>query len=171
MRINQNHPSYMPLHYTLLLPHSDSGWHWTLQLTLNDNSTQIQNQLEQRMYYQFHLHTQSNLSAILHRAERLFQQFLVDAFAVVDQNKLDWLRMHQNNICADVYNGLANSLTHADVDVTQLSYWIVLPSSYTGDNQYIQQRFQNSMAITRHLHKSALFIIFTANCHESNLSD
>lgn len=64
-----------------------------------------------------------------------------------------------------MYNGLADSLTHANVDVAQLSRRIVLPSSYTGGDQYIQQRFQNSMAITRHLQKPALFITFTANPH------
>ena len=62
-----------------------------------------------------------------------------------------------------MYNGLADSLTHADADVAQLGRRIVLPSSYTGGDRYIQQRFQNSMAITRRLQKPALFITFTAN--------
>ena len=83
------------------------------------------------MYYRYHLHTRDNQQNILHHAERLFQQFLVDAFAVVDQNKLDWLRTHQDNIRADVYNGLADSLTHDDVDGAQLDCRVVLPLSYT----------------------------------------
>ena len=83
-RINQNHPSYMPLHYTLLFPYSDPGWHWAMQLTLANDSSRIRTRLEQRMYYRYHLHTRNEQSVVLHHAERLFQQFLVDAFAVVD---------------------------------------------------------------------------------------
>ena len=31
-RISQNHPSYMPLHYTLLFPYGEPGWHWGMKL-------------------------------------------------------------------------------------------------------------------------------------------
>lgn len=79
----------MPLHYTLFFFHGDPKWHWALQLTLPDNSSRTRTQLKQRMYYRYHLHTRNNQSVVLHHAKRLFQQFLVDAFAVVDQNKLD----------------------------------------------------------------------------------
>ena len=37
--INQNHPSYIPLHYTLLFPHGQPGWHWAMQLNLPNNSS------------------------------------------------------------------------------------------------------------------------------------
>ena len=30
--INPNHASYMALHYVLLFPHGDMGWHWGLEL-------------------------------------------------------------------------------------------------------------------------------------------
>lgn len=50
---------------------------------------------------------------------------------MVDQNKLDWLHTYQDNLCANVYNSLADNLTHTDVDIAQLSYCIVLLSSYT----------------------------------------
>ena len=31
-RIDVTHAAYMPLHYVLLFPHGDRGWHWGLQL-------------------------------------------------------------------------------------------------------------------------------------------
>ena len=31
-RIDQNHAGYMALHYVLLFPHGDPGWHWGMQL-------------------------------------------------------------------------------------------------------------------------------------------
>lgn len=32
-RIDQNHASYMALHYVLLFPHRDSSWHWGMELS------------------------------------------------------------------------------------------------------------------------------------------
>ena len=31
-RINLAHAAYMPLHYVLLFPRGDTGWHWGLRL-------------------------------------------------------------------------------------------------------------------------------------------
>jgi hypothetical protein len=31
-RINSTYAAYMPLHYVLLFPRGDTGWHWGLQL-------------------------------------------------------------------------------------------------------------------------------------------
>jgi len=34
--INANHAGYMPLHYVLLFPHGELGWHWGLELQNSD---------------------------------------------------------------------------------------------------------------------------------------
>ena len=88
---------------------------------------------------------------------------------MVDQNILDWLRYHQANICTDVYNRLKNSLLDGDADTERLGRQIILPSLYTGGDYYIQQCFQNAMAITKRLDKPSLFITFTANSHWSEI--
>ena len=43
-RISQNHAAYMSLHYVLLFPHGDKGWHWGLQINANSRQ-QIKNRL------------------------------------------------------------------------------------------------------------------------------
>jgi hypothetical protein len=40
---------------------------------------------------------------------------------------------------------------------------IILPTSFTGGNRFIQRLFQDSMAIIRHFNKPDFFITFTAN--------
>ena len=40
---------------------------------------------------------------------------------------------------------------------------IILPSSYTSGDRYMQQLYQDSMAIVRHFGRPTLFINFTAN--------
>lgn len=100
---------------------------------------------------------------MIFRCERLFQQYVVDAWAVADQNKLNWLREYQDELRAEVYNGLVDNLSSDDVNVERIGRRVVLPSSYTGGDRYMQQRYQNAMAINRHLHKPTLFITMAAN--------
>jgi hypothetical protein len=88
-RICSTHAAYMPLHYVLLFPYGDHGWHWSLQL-LDRNNVRMRDRLAQRAYYRYCLHTRKNKEALF-CAGRLFQQFVVDIWTICDQNKLEWL--------------------------------------------------------------------------------
>ena len=99
----------------------------------------------------------------LFRAQILFQQFVVDAWAVCDQNKLSWIRSHQADIRADLYNGVTDALEAGDIDLGRIGKRVVLPSSYVGGDRFMQQLYQDSIAIVRHFGKPSLFITFTAN--------
>ena len=88
---------------------------------------------------------------------------MVDAWSVCDQNKLSWIRAHQANLRADLYNGLADSLLAQDFDAQEVGRRIVLPSSYTGGDRFMQQLYQDSMAIVRHFGRPTRIITFTAN--------
>lgn len=159
-RVNVTHAAYMPLHYVLLFPHGDLGWHYGL--TIHGNHRTVQ-RLQQREFYRFRLHVRNGEYPTLFYAQRLFQQYIVDAFASCESTTLDWLRRHQDKIRADVYSGLADTLIRQDADPAQLGRRFVLPSSFVGSDRFMQQMFQDSMAIVRHFGKPDLFITFTAN--------
>ena len=99
--INPNHVSYLPLHYVFLFPYREPGWHWGRTLDNREGHHQKKN-LSQRTFYRFRLHPRVDEPSTIFRAEKLFQQFVVDAWAVCDQNKLAWIRSHQANIRSDV---------------------------------------------------------------------
>ena len=160
--INSNHASYLPLHYVLLFPYGEPGWHWGRTLENHEGNHQNKN-LSQRTFYRFRLHTRPNEPSTLFRAQKLFQQFVVDAWAVCDQNKLSWIRSHQDNIRADLYNGLTDALEAGNMDIERIGKKVVLPSSYVGGDRFMQQLYQDSIAIVRHFGKPSLFITFTAN--------
>ena len=160
--IDPNHATYLPLHYVPLFPYGEPGWHWGRTLDNNDGSIQT-TRLSQRTFYRFRLHIRPNEPSTIFRAQRLFQQFVVDAWAVCDQNKLNWIRTHQANIRADLYNGVADALETGDVDLGRVGKKIVLPSSYVGGDRFMRQLYQDSIAIIRHFDKPSLFITFTAN--------
>ena len=160
--INPNHALYLPLHYVLLFPYGEPGWHWGRQLQ-NQEGNRQNTRMSQRSFYRFRLHTRSDEPRTLFQAEKLFQQFVVDAWAVCDQNKLSWLRSHQKNIRSDLYKGLVDIMHVGDVNLDEVGKRIVLPSSYVGGDRFMQQLYQDSMAIVRHFGKPSLFITFTAN--------
>ena len=99
----------MPWHYVLLFPHGEQGWHWALQLQNEDGRRQW-TRISQR-YYRFHLHVRLGGPTTLFCTQCLFQQFIVDAWAILDQIRqaCDWT-------C--IYNGLADSL--ADFNAERL---------------------------------------------------
>ena len=157
-RINPNHALYLPLHYVLLFPYGEHGWHWARRLVGPED-----NERKQRAFYRFRLHKRDDEPATLFRAQRLFQQFVVDAWAICDQNKLDWVRSHQANIRAELYNGLSDLSEAGDADFAQGGRRVVLLSSYVGGDRFMQKLYQDSIAIVRRFGKSSLFTTFTAN--------
>ena len=50
-----------------------------------------------------------------------------------------------------------------DVNTDALGRRVILPSSHTGGDRFMQQLYQDSMAIVRFLGKPSLFLTFTAN--------
>jgi Helitron helicase-like domain at N-terminus/PIF1-like helicase len=122
-----------------------------------------QRKITQRAFYSYRLHQRFNSGfKILHHAGRLFQEFIVDAYAQIEQNRLRYLRTNQNNLRVDLYKGLAD----AAADGTQLSdigNKTILPSSFTGGPRHIQQLYYDAMAIVRSHTKPDLFITMTCN--------
>ena len=117
----------------------------------------------QLAFYRFRLHTRVDEPTTLFHGQRLFQQFVVDAWAVCDQNKLSWIRTHQANIRAELYKGLADVLAAGDMELEQVGKRVVLPSSYVGGDRFMHKQYQDSIAIVRHFGQPSLFITFTAN--------
>jgi hypothetical protein len=97
------------------------------------------------------------------RGGRLFQQYVVDAWATIDQCILKWIFHNQTEIRADLYAGNADTAAMSDVAGDRLGKRIVLPSNYIGSDRFMQAIFQDSMAIVGHYGRPSLFITFTAN--------
>lgn len=78
-------------------------------------STRQRDRLSQRVYYRFRLHLRGEHEfPTIFYAEKLFQQYLVDAWTIYYQNKLDWIHHNQDRLRADVCNGLADAIAESD---------------------------------------------------------
>jgi len=158
-RISDGHPAYAPLHYVLLFPYGEPGWHWDLKLTTGKRLTL-------RQYAAFRLHDRQNqFSTILHGGQ-LLHHYIVDMFAGIDQNRLHWLTNNQSQLRLSHVQGMEDALNGQQDDhitLSNIGQRIFLPSSYSGGPRDMHQRFQDSMAIARHFKKIDIFLTITAN--------
>jgi hypothetical protein len=76
----------------LFFPHGGDGWQRGM-LMLNQRDRN-KNKIDKRMWYRYHLYERPRVFSSLFLGWRLFQQFLVDAWATCEQIDLDW---HRNN--------------------------------------------------------------------------
>jgi hypothetical protein len=105
-RISHLNPLYAPLHYVLLFPHGEQGWHTQIP-SLPGPQGQIRSpNVTQRRYYAYRLHIRDNEPETIFRGGRLFQQYVVDAWSSIEGSELYWLRTHQKDIRADLYQGV-----------------------------------------------------------------
>ena len=54
--ISSSHAAYTPLHYTLLFPYGEHGWHWALQVQQSQERDGSRICLTQHQYNQFRLY-------------------------------------------------------------------------------------------------------------------
>jgi hypothetical protein len=172
-RVKWADDKYLPLHYVLLFPHGDPGWRTGLELQSNYRA-RIRTRLTLQDYHSYRLFPRETGFNTLFRGNRLFQQYVVDAFACVDQNRLAYLRGNQHRIRADLYQGLADTFAASDTDrqapgpdggapAPAPGRRIVLPSSYTGSERFMHAAYQDAVAIAGHFGKPHVFVTKTAN--------
>lgn len=158
-RINEGHAAYAPLHYVLLFPHGEPGWYYELQVPGNQRRVTL------LQYTAYRLHSRPDEFSTILRGCRLFQTYLVDMFACIDQERLHFIRTQQPKLRTTLLNGIEDALTanDDDIDLHQLGQRIILPSSYIGGPRDMYQRYLDGMAIARHFKKIDIFLTMTAN--------
>lgn len=115
----------MPLHYVLLFPRGDIGYHKQLYLG-HDGGQRKKTNMERLHYYKYRLHirpTNKEPDHIFH-AGKLFQQYIVDTWASSDQCNLRWYRFNQNQFRADIYNGISDALAYDEVNTHSLGLFL-----------------------------------------------
>jgi hypothetical protein len=71
---------------------------------------------------------------------------------------------NQKKIRCDVYKSLHEIINHnGNPHPSEIGKASILPSSYTGGPRYMQQAYQDAIAVMTYYHKPDLFITFTAN--------
>ncbi|XP_019189228.1 PREDICTED: uncharacterized protein LOC109183615 [Ipomoea nil] len=163
-RITELNPAYLPMQYPLLFPYGEDGYREDIPFsTIKGNTSGGRQRISPREYFSYRIQSRTaEVSTLLH-ARRLFQQFLVDAYTMVESGRLIYIRTHQKSLRCESYNCLNDALTRGELDPTAQGKRIILSSSFTDGARYMIQNYQDAMAICRWVGYPDLFITFTCN--------
>ncbi|XP_058219883.1 uncharacterized protein LOC131330353 [Rhododendron vialii] len=162
MRINECHPAYLPLHYVLLFPYGELGWEPEMKKWDTRTNQLSSDRLTQLQFYSYRLFERPNEYSTILRSGKLFQEFLVDAWAATEQNRLTYYKLNQDKFRTGLYQDFTG--IHPDeLNPNQIGKRFILPSSFVGGPRHMFEIFQDSMAITRYNQHPDIFLTMTAN--------
>ncbi|KAI3985006.1 hypothetical protein MKX01_004774, partial [Papaver californicum] len=94
-RIDECHPTYLPLHYVLLFPYGELGWDPNMLRWNVEFKKATEKRLSQMDYYSYIIFPREGEYSMILRGGMLFQEFVVDAWAATKQNHLGWIEHGQ----------------------------------------------------------------------------
>ena len=173
--ISDKHPLYSSLHYVLLFPTGQLGWHPNIpHIGVQNQGNQdeedapgdprARGKVTQSQYFKYRLHPRNNESNHIFMAGKLLQEYAVDAWATTEQRNLDWVKNNQKTIRAETYQGLVDAVAHdPNANPQNIGQRIILPSSFSGSSRSMIQNCQDALAINRHFGGADFFLTMTAN--------
>jgi hypothetical protein len=95
--------------------------------------------------------------------DQLRQQYVVDAYAAIKQNRLKLFCLNQKKFRADLYQGLQDAITIGDNIVVAIGQRIILPFFFIGGPYHMVQNYQDTMVICKWACYLDAFNTFTCN--------
>ena len=152
--IDSGHRKYDALQYPLILPFGQDGFDMNKKIQSNQKSDTL------LQFYKFHLMVREDATKNhLHRCGELFQMYLVDQFAKIEAERINYIKHHQEELRADQYQRIVD----AAGDLRNIGKKVVLPSSFTGGPRYMWKKQQDALTYVRKYGHPDLFITKTAN--------
>ena len=126
-----------PLSYVIFFMHGEPGWDLTLTTTITAVSKKPR-KLTAMLYYAYRLMVRDPPTVqhidqdVLHHGRKLFQQYCVDMFTKIEEQRLNFILYNQAQLRSELYNGLNDALNHRDLlqqqgtstsDATTHAYW------------------------------------------------
>ncbi|CAJ2678040.1 uncharacterized protein LOC123904970 [Trifolium pratense] len=159
-RINEFHSAYLGYQYPLLFPYGEDGYRrGTLHKERPDVIITRRNRLTIMDWLSFRIQMRKAEAQTLISSRRLFQQFLVDGFTMMEAERLSFIRNNQSTLRVSKYQ----KLHAAEGTDSKTGKRVVLPSTFVGSKRYMDQLYFDGMAISAAVGFPDLFITFTCN--------
>lgn len=163
-RINELHPLYLPLQYPLLFPYADDGYRSNIFLRgIEIESETGRWRLSIREWFAYRMQQRDSETSLILKAGRLYQQFLVDAYTMVENERLTFHRLNQKKLRIATVSNLNKALNEGNSDASTTGNRVVLPSTFTGGTRYKNQNYLDAMALCKAYGYPDLFITLTCN--------
>ncbi|XP_071741006.1 uncharacterized protein [Rutidosis leptorrhynchoides] len=127
-----------------------------------DDSTRVKKRVTMREFFAYKLQ-ESVVPTLVHLGRKLYQQFVVDAYTMIEAERISYIRKNQNILRADTFTNLLNSTVSGTSENSMMGNRIKLPSSFTGSARYMIENYRDAMALSRVFGYPDLFLTFTCN--------
>ncbi|GJW38058.1 DNA helicase PIF1, ATP-dependent [Tanacetum coccineum] len=93
----------------------------------------------------------------------LFQQFIVDAYTIIESERLTFNRKNDKDLRSETYSKLATLAQNLDFGVKLRGKKVILNSNFTRSPRYMMQNYLDGMTLCKFYGYPDLFITFTCN--------
>ncbi|XP_012850810.1 PREDICTED: uncharacterized protein LOC105970521 [Erythranthe guttata] len=163
-RISELHPLYLPLQYPLLFPYGEDGYRDDISLresSFADNRKR--RKLSMREFFAYLIQKWHGEHSLLLHSKKLFQQFSVDGFSMVESQRLNFIRFNQDQLRVDMYKGIEEKIFKGDTEGKSVGQHIIIPGSFTASPRYMFNNFVDALQICNWIGFPTLFITITCN--------
>lgn len=160
-RISELHPQYLALQYPLIFAYAEDGYRIDIPHN-NVKDGKVKN-VTMREFFAYMIQERPKLPRLLLKSRKLLQQFLVDAYTMVESERIAYIRFNQVNLRSETYNNLVKAVNEGNTETSYLGQRIILPSSFTGSSRYMMQNYLDAMSLCKAFGYPDLFITFTCN--------
>nr|GEZ13239.1 hypothetical protein [Tanacetum cinerariifolium] len=163
-RISELHVLYLALQYPLIYARGEDGYRTDIDHAEESFSrTKKKKQVTMRKWLAYRILEINNGYSLLQNLRKLYQQFLVDGYTMLESQRLFFMRREQKNMRCASYSKLSSAVNNGETSTSGLGKRIYLPSSYTGGARYMVQNYLDAMSICKWYGYPDLFITFTCN--------
>lgn len=130
---------------------------------ISDKSTRSRGYLSMKDYYSYAFQVREHEGMTPRLGGRLFQQYMVDAYSSIEQTRLWWFRTHQTILRNELYSHICDSIKKGDSKTSNVGKGVILPAGFVGSKRYMQQNFQDALAVCRYVGHPDIFLTMTCN--------
>ena len=162
-RISELHPSYLALQYPLLFPYGEDGYDTDIyHYGITDYTpTNKKTRVTMKEYFAYTLQERDDVFSMVLYARRLCQQFIVDAYTMIESERMSFVKNQQPDLRSETFNMLVKLAEEENPEIKLRGKKVILPSSFTGSPRYMMQNYLDAMTICKVYGYPDLFITFT----------
>ncbi|XP_013665093.3 uncharacterized protein LOC106369492 [Brassica napus] len=162
-RINELHPCYLPMQYPLIFPYGEDGFRLGIKNGFTGITKNKKPNISMREFFSYRIMIRKVGSHVLLLSRRLLQQFLVDAYTMIESHRLRFIRKNQAKLRTLKFSKFVAAANEGHSNVSIEGNRIILPASFTGGPRYMHQMYLDAMTICKYFGFPSLFITFTCN--------
>ncbi|XP_017470385.1 PREDICTED: uncharacterized protein LOC108362062 [Rhagoletis zephyria] len=162
-RVCETHRCYDALQYPILFCRGEDGYSVNIKMVDPANpQREVNKNVSAMNYYAYRIMIRQNQENHILKARKLFHQYIVDMYAKIETERLNFIRFNQRKLRSEEYIHLRDAINN-DRNVNNIGQMVILPSTYTGSPRHMHEYAQDAICYVRCYGRPDLFITFTCN--------